>query len=309
MKKPLIFTGIILAVALSAAWIAFNSGSRQPGEKTKNTSSSHKDATYIIEGRAVTLANGVSEMPIAPGSASKIMTRYFGNEVKHDFDGDGREDVAFLLTQETAGSGTFYYVVAALNTEKGYIGSHGLFLGDRVAPQATGMSQNPGQKNVIVVNYAERAKGESFAVPPSVGKSRWLLLDVKTMQFGEVARDFEGEADPSRMTLGMKTWEWVSALYNDGKELRPKQLGKFTITFSDGGKFSATTDCNQVGGSYTADSRTVSFGPMVSTKMYCEGSQEAEFTALLGKAQSYHFTSKGELIIDLKFDSGSAVFK
>ena len=123
----------------------------------------------------------MSEIEATPGSASKIITRYFGNEIKHDFDGDGREDVAFLLTQETGGSGIFYYVVAALNTSKGYIGSEGFFLGDRIAPQTTEM----GKGNSIVVNYAERAAGESFAIRPSVGKSVRLLLDLKTMQFNE----------------------------------------------------------------------------------------------------------------------------
>jgi len=43
--------------------------------------------------------------------------------------------------------------------------------------------------------------------------------------------------------------------------------------------------------------------------MFCDGSQEAEFLALLGKIQLYHFTSRGELIFDLKFDSGIAVFR
>ena len=31
-----------------------------------------------------------------------------------------------------------------------------------------------------------------------------------------VVTDFEGEADPMYMKLPMKTWNWVSAQYNDG---------------------------------------------------------------------------------------------
>jgi hypothetical protein len=45
------------------------------------------------------------------------------------------------------------------------------------------------------------------------------------------------------------------------------------------------------------------------TKMYCEGSQESVFTGLLENTHSYHFTSKGELIFNLKFDSGSVIFR
>lgn len=151
-----------------------------------------EDAVYDIDGRIVRLAGGVSEIDITPGSALKIITRYFGNEVRHDFNNDGREDVAFLLTQEAGGSGMFYYIVAALNTENGYTGSHGFFLGDRIAPQTTGMSQDPDQGNVVVVNYADRAEGESFSVSPSIGKSVRLIFNSETKQFSEVVDgDFE----------------------------------------------------------------------------------------------------------------------
>lgn len=142
------------------------------------------DATYRIEGKEVTLKNGLSEGPAAPGSASKIITRYFGNEVKHDFNNDGREDIAFLISQQTGGSGTFYYVVVALNTINGWVGSDAVFLGDRIAPQTTSMDKG----NVFVVNYAMRNPGEPFTTQPSLGKSMWLLLDPKTMTLGEVSQ-------------------------------------------------------------------------------------------------------------------------
>lgn len=264
-----------------------------------------KNAAYLINGRLTVLRNGVSEVEAAPGSASKIVTRYFGNAVKHDFDGDGREDVTFLLTQETGGSGTFFYVVAALNTVHGYVGSEALFLGDRIAPQTTEM----GKGNVIVVNYAERKPGEPFTAQPSVGKSIWLLLNPKTMQFGEVTQNFEGEADPARMTLGMKTWNWVSTIYNNDTRTTPRDSKKFSITLKNSGTFTATTDCNNAGGNYVIDGNKISFDKIMSTMVYCEGSQENDFMKMLGEVANYHFTSRGELIFDLKFDSGSSVFR
>jgi len=159
----------------------------------------YADATYIIEGREVTLKNGVSEIEQVAETNSKIFTKYFGNEVRHDLNDDGREDIVFLLTQETGGSGVFFYVVAALNTPNGYIGSHAFFLGDRIAPQTTHMDEGKtvmgtNRQNVIVVNYVVRLPGESFSVRPSLGKSVWLKLDPVTMQFAEVAINFEGES-------------------------------------------------------------------------------------------------------------------
>ncbi|MGF1613664.1 MAG: META domain-containing protein [Gammaproteobacteria bacterium] len=309
MKKSLITLPVLAAVALAVGYYADIAPAQEDEQHDQGLPQSYKNATYIIEGRPISLVNGLSEVEVTPGLTGKMVTRYFGNEIRHDFNGDGREDVAFLLTQQRGGSGTFYYVVAALNLESGYVGSQGYFLGDRIAPQTTEMSRDPRKKNVIVVNYAERAPGESFTVRPSIGKSVWLLLDPETMQFGKVVQDFEGEADPSRMTLGMKPWTWIFAVYNDGKKITPNQPGKFIITFSSDGKFSATTDCNSISGNYQAVAKSISFGPIASTRMHCEGSQETDFIAFLKNAQSYHFTSKGELILDLKHDSETVVFR
>ncbi|MDP2705535.1 MAG: META domain-containing protein [Patescibacteria group bacterium] len=299
---------VVLAVAgLVALFFAFNNFIYN--EKQAYAGKDYKNAEYVIDGNRVRLSNGLSEIDASPDSASKIITRYFGNEVMLDLNDDGREDAVFLLTQETGGSGQFFYVVAALNTERGYIGSQGLLLGDRIAPQTTELSQNPSHKNVIVVNYADRVPGEPMTAQPSVGKSIWLKLDPQSMQFGEVVQDFEGEADPSRMTLDMKSWTWIRALYNDGREILPKKAGVFTLDFSKDGKFSVKTDCNSMGGTYSANGGQISFTDMMSTKMYCEGSQESEFANLLTNTSGYHFTSRGELVLDLKFDSGSVIFR
>lgn len=170
-------------------------------EKTnkKVLAKNYKDATYIIEGQSITLTDGISEIETISDSVSKIVTRYFGNEIKHDLNNDGLEDVAFLLTQEKGGSGTFFYIVAALNTKAGYIGSEAFFLGDRIAPQTTHMDEGittigTNRDNVIVVNYTTHMSSEPLTARPSLGKSVRLKLDINTMQFVEVIQNFEGES-------------------------------------------------------------------------------------------------------------------
>lgn len=123
-----------------------------------------------------------------------------------------------------------------------------------------------------------------------------------------IAENPEGEADPNRMTLGMNKWTWISALYNDGREVKPGN-NRFTLTFAPDGTFSASTDCNGMGGDYTAKDGMIAFRDMMSTLMYCEGSQESEFRKILENTSGYHFTSRGELILELKFDSGTATFR
>jgi len=274
----------------------------------KSESTDIKNATYIIDGKVVTLKKGISTVPVVPGSSSMITTKYWGNEIKHDFDGDGRDDTAFILTQNTGGSGTFYYVVIALNMARGYIGSNGFLLGDRIAPESITMSKNLSTPDVIIVNYMDRKIGEAFTVKPSVLKSVWLKLDTKTLQFGEVMKNFEGEADPSKMTLGMKTWNWVNTIYSNDTIITPK-TNKFALILKADKTFSATTDCNGVGGEYTLNGNKITFTRMMSTLMYCEGSQEQDYSKMLSQVQSYMFTSKGELVFDLKLDTGSMIFK
>jgi len=123
-----------------------------------------------------------------------------------------------------------------------------------------------------------------------------------------IGENLEGEADPSRMTLDMTVWRWVKASYNDGRTVTPKEPGIFTLTFKNG-LFSAKTDCNSMSGSYSAKDGLITFGPIAMTKMYCEGSQEQDFAKLIENSAGYHFTSRGELILDLKFDSGTVTFR
>ena len=131
----------------------------------------YKNATYLIEGSFVTLTDGFFEIESAPGSATKITTRSFGNEAIGDLNGDGKNDVAFLLTQDAGGSGTFFYVVAALQTAAEVEGTNAIFLGDRIAPQTTSI-----ENGIITVNYADRNPGESFDIQPSLGISKYLKI-------------------------------------------------------------------------------------------------------------------------------------
>ncbi|MDQ3075933.1 MAG: META domain-containing protein [bacterium] len=151
---------------------------------------------------------------------------------------------------------------------------------------------------------------------PLLEESGMLVPDLKkgyqTLNYIKVdcpVENFEGEADPARMTLGMTKWNWVKTTLSDGRTITPKKPGVFTLEFKKDKTFSASTDCNGVGGEYVAKGGKITLERMMSTLMYCEGSQEAEFAKMLTDTQSYLFTSKGELVLNLKFDSGSVVFR
>jgi tryptophan-rich sensory protein len=132
-----------------------------------------KNTTVMIDGRAIALVNGISEISTVPGSTSKITTRYFGNEATGDLTGDNIPDIAFLITQDTGGSGLFYYAVVAIKTSTGYRITNTFPIGDRIAPQSTYI---PTNSHELQVNYAERRAGEPMTTTPSVGAV--LLLKV-----------------------------------------------------------------------------------------------------------------------------------
>lgn len=222
--------------------------------------------------------------------------QYFGNELVTDVNGDELDDVVFLVTYSPGGSGTFFYVVAAVKTSDGYMGTDGYLLGDRIAPQTTERSQNPRHQNVVVVNYADRAIEEPMTAMPSVGKSAYLKLDTDG-RWGIVDVDYTGAADVERMTLNMKTWEWQRTDYSDGQIVTPNQAGVFTLAFADDGMVAIGTDCNQVGGEYQIENGQIAFVNIFMTKMYCEGSQETDFVSALEDIVSYQFTNRGELLL------------
>lgn len=111
----------------------------------------------------------------------------------------------------------------------------------------------------------------------------------------------------SAMSLTDKSWSWVSTTYGDGT-ITPNQ-DKFVLTFKTDNTFTSTTDCNGLSGDYTANGSQVTLNNMISTMMFCEGSQENDYYNGLAAVESYSFNGKGELVFELKDDTGTMVFK
>ncbi|MEN9912638.1 MAG: hypothetical protein RLY66_46 [Candidatus Parcubacteria bacterium] len=137
----------------------------------EGTFSDPLNGTYVIDEQKITFINGLSEQEIAPGSATKIVTRVFGQPTYGDISGDGQEDAVFFVTQEMGGTGVFFYVAAAVKQGSGYKGIGGIFLGDRIAPQNINIS-----KGIAVANFAVRAEGEAMTTRPSMGRSRFFIV-------------------------------------------------------------------------------------------------------------------------------------
>jgi hypothetical protein len=184
-QKGFTFILIILAILFLAGVGYFiyqlKMDNKEP-EETESIVLDPRNCTYTIEEKSVTLKDGYSEEEVSSDTASKIITRYFGNEASSDLNGDGLSDTAFILTQTTGGSGTFYYSVVALGDITGCKGTEGIILGDRIAPQTTEIRDGK-----IIVNYADRKTDEAMTASPSVGITKHFMLS------GQILKDFTPE--------------------------------------------------------------------------------------------------------------------
>ena len=121
----------------------------------------------------------------------------------------------------------------------------------------------------------------------------------------EVVRDtFNPEQSDS---LEGFVWIWEQTIMNNDDIINPNNPGVFSLTFEDGKVF-GKTDCNNFSGSYQTQNNRILFTPFVSTLMYCEGSQENQFAQMISNSDSFMFDGDGNLILLIKFDSGSVIF-
>ena len=130
------------------------------------------NATYLIEKQPVHLVDGRAEVQTAPGSAIKITTVVFGKPAYGDLSHDGREDAALFLKHDPGGSGTFYYVAAAIAAKNGYHGTNAVFLGDRVSPRTIHI-----RNGVIIAEFDDRKPDQPMAVAPSIAETIYLELN------------------------------------------------------------------------------------------------------------------------------------
>jgi hypothetical protein len=171
MKKKLIFL-LVIVLILALIYLIFQTKIGSLFTTKEHAILNPQNATYTIDNEAVTLINGTSEIDI-PDSSSKKITIYLGNyEIKGDFNGDGIEDSAFLLTQNSGGSGTFFYIAAVLSTKDGYKGTNAIFFGDRISPKTLEFKNGE-----IIVNYLDRRIDQPMVSFPSIPTTKYFKIN------------------------------------------------------------------------------------------------------------------------------------
>ena len=93
---------------------------------------------------------------------------------------------------------------------------------------------------------------------------------------------------PITTTLVGTSWRWLRTESATGTiASEPKSDKAFVLNFATETNMGSKTDCNTIGGSYLTEGNKLTFGPLMSTLMFCENSKEAEYSAALAEVNSY----------------------
>lgn len=206
---------------------------------------------------------------------------------------------AVPIAVNLGGTGTFYYlaILESSNGELRHLSS--LPLGDRI--KVTGVTVD---NNLVTVNYLVHDRTQALAEIPSVATS--AIVDVTTATLVQAGR--QPWLEEVIVTKEMRgTYEWQKTVSPDGSEVVPSQAAVFTLTF-DINRLSLTTDCNSGSAEFTpptGSSTALTVGPIVSTKMFCESSEEAPYFAMIADVTSFTEVTAG---IELQLSDGRTMY-
>jgi Immunoglobulin-like domain of bacterial spore germination len=128
------------------------------------------NATFVLDGEAVTVTDGSSSAPAAPGSSTMVLTDVTARQSYGYLDGDSVADAATVLSYQPGGSGTFSYLTVVPTASAGPLPV--VFLGDRVIVERLAAAHGE-----VSLTYLDRPVDVPFASVPTVSVTRRFKLE------------------------------------------------------------------------------------------------------------------------------------
>jgi heat shock protein HslJ len=252
-----------------------------------------ENATYGgIYDKPVTLTDGSYEgEPFVEGGASVPTVTWVKNGVAYgDLNGDGVDDAAVLLVENSGGTGVFTYVGVQLNVDGQPVDAGTVWVGDRT--QVKSMAIENGQ---LIMEIVTQGPNDPQCCPTLKVRKIYALQDGKPV---EVSSEEMGNVSLDDL-MGTS---WVLETLNFDKQPVLPDTG-IIATFADG-QVSGSAGCNNYSASVSNESpdggennsQTLTVGPVVSTQMACPEpvmNQELKYlTALQGVTQWYYLPGR-----------------
>ena len=119
--------------------------------------------------------------------------------------------------------------------------------------------------------------------------------------------DCDSKAKTGDPILGI-VWKWQQTLYSNDQSAVPDHPTRYTIAFQPNGTVAIRADCNRAGGKYAQADSSLTIEVTHSTRAMCPPeSLEQTFLKDLDAA-AIIFMRKGQLYIDLQYDTGTMRF-
>jgi heat shock protein HslJ len=257
----------------------------------------------------ITLIDGEYEEQYGEG-ATQVNKAGLIQAALGDLNGDGRDDAAVSLWWSGGGSGTFIYLVVAVDQDGAPQQVAAEFLGDRVPVQSLTIEQG----HLLV-----EAKGFAPDDPmccPSLQVTRIYRLSAEALEV--VEETLVSPVDAADLAGA----PWVLEGFGREGGLEPVLDGtEITLEFdADAGQVGGSGGCNNFFGGFQLEGNQLSFGPLGSTMMACEPAvmdQEIAFLAALQAAESVELqderltiaSADGEAMVFAMGDSAAKVIE
>jgi heat shock protein HslJ len=163
--------------------------------------------------------------------------------------------------------------------------------------------------------FSDEGGVKTYTLQKQEGVIKYAMLDEQMLR--QLQND--GTAFPPELPYNLKkieekaspifdtAWVWKETVLLDGTVIAPLQPEAFVLTLGSDRRYTSTTDCNSLSGNFVIDEEVLSLSPAISTKMFCEGSQDTIYMNDLVLANSFVIEGD-ELTLNLNRDHGAMKF-
>ncbi len=258
---------------------------------------------FSVTSEPVTLTNGRWQgAPFVKDAASRPeITLLTGSFPIADFNGDGMEEAAVLLTESGGTTGTFYYLAVAAKKDGTLNTLATKMLGDRLQIIEFGADKS----GAIVVTAVQGGPDDPSCCPGELVTRRFYLE-------GNTLREDSSDTEAARLSpAAMAGGTWILTSWNSSAAAPADP--EITLVYKDG-KFTGSSGCNnyftEVTAGETAGSITV--GVTGGTRMMCAppvDAAEMRFLTLLAGVTGFAFDNS-RLLLSYSADGedGTMVF-